>query len=161
MQFPSRSLWDEISPLPLVIGGVLVVSLVVQLARPASVPVASPPYANWRPPVTRVAAPIPDYPQILAKPLFSPARGASRAGAGQSAATSLGDYTLAGVASIGGRGLAIFHGPGNETASLHPGEALLGWRLASVNGAGVVLRQGDAQRTVAVGSSAGSKAGPQ
>ena len=159
-QFPTRSLWDEISPLPLAIGGILVVTLVVQLARPAPTPAVTQGAANWRAPVTRTVGPIPDYPQILAKSLFTPARGASD-GAAQSASTSLADYTVAGVASVGGRGLAIFRGPGAETVSLRAGQALLGWRLASVSNTGIVLQQGDARRTVAVGSSAGSKAGAQ
>jgi hypothetical protein len=136
-----------------------VVILAVQLVRPAPAPhvhgeAAAPP--AFAPPV---APPARDYLAILAHPLFNPARDAGEAGGAElSAATSLSDYRLVGVASVGGRGEAVLRGPAGEVVSLRPGEALLGWRLAQVGPGGAVLEQGDVRRTVAPGASAAPKA---
>ena len=134
------------------------VSLVVQLARPTPAPaggdVAAAPAVGAAP----VAAPVPDYPRILERPLFNPARGAEGAtGAGQAASTALGDYTLVGVASIGGRGEAIWRGATGEVISLHAGDTLMGWRVAEIGRAGVVLEQTGVRRMVAAGASAAPK----
>jgi hypothetical protein len=161
LPFLSRSLRDEIEPLPLALGGLLVVTLVVQLARPGPTLSDQREAFAWRP-VATTSAPsvLGDYPRILERPLFTPSRGAAGAGAaGQSAATSLGDYTLVGVASVGGRGVAVLRGPGGAVASLHAGEALLGWRIAEISRAGVVLEAGGVRRAVAVGAPAEAKAG--
>lgn len=142
------------------LGGLLVVTLVVQLARPgATAPDQREAFA-WRPAAaTSAPSVVGDYQRILERPLFTPSRGAAGAGgAGQSAATSLGDYTLVGVASVGGRGVAVLRGPGGATASLHVGEALLGWRVAEIGHTGVVLEAGGVRRTVAVGAPAEAKA---
>jgi hypothetical protein len=144
----------------LALGGLLVVTLVVQLARPAPASSDGREAFAWRP-AAATSAPVVtgDYPRILERPLFTPARGASGAGAaGQSAGTSLGDYTLVGVASVGGRGVAVLRGPGGAVASLHPGEALLGWRIAEIGRGGVVLEAGGVRRVVAVGEPAEPKA---
>ncbi len=156
---PTWSLRDEIDPLPLSIGALLVLTLVVQMARPAPTPSdhAAAPVAA---PLTAMAAPtpVPDTASILAHPLFTPGRGlAGAAGASEAASTTLSDYTLVGVFRVGGRGEAILRGPGGETVSLRAGETLLGWRLAAVDQAGIVLQQGDIRRAVAVASSAAPK----
>jgi hypothetical protein len=141
--------------LPLATGGLLVVTLVVQLARPGPAPIPRQATADARPAISRTAAAIADYPRILTRPLFDPARGASGGGAASaSASTSLGDYTLVGVASVGGRAEAVLRGPGGETISLRPGEALLGWQIAAIDHGGMVLEQGDVRRAVAVGAPA-------
>lgn len=146
--------------MPLAVGGLLVVTLIVQLARPDAAPAPKPAAIQQRPVAARAVAPIADYPQILARPLFNPARGASGvAAAGDAASTNLGDYTLVGVASVGGRGEAVLRGPGGQVIDLKAGEALLGWRVAEIGTAGVVLEQGDARRTVAVGAVAAPKTG--
>jgi len=162
LPFPTWSLRDEIDPLPLAIGAVLVVTLVIQLARPTSLPADHD--AGQAPQRARVPAvtATPDYPQILSRPLFNPARGAiGQAGAGQAASTTLSDYTLVGVSSVGGRGSAVLRGPAGEVVSLHVGEALFGWQVAAIDHVGMVLRQGDVRRVVAVSSSAAPKTSAQ
>ena len=149
-------------PLPLAIGALLVLTLVVQLARPSPTPAARAAPPAYQPSALSAGPATPDYPQILARPLFTPARGLSGgAGADQSASTALSDYVLVGVASVGGRGVAILRGPAGETVSLHAGQALLGWQLAAIGRDGVVLQQGDVRRKVAVSSPAAPKPGTQ
>jgi hypothetical protein len=154
LPFPTRSFRDDLDPLPLSIGALLVVSLVVQLARPAPAPQNRGPFIAPALPQPLSAAPSPDGREILARPLFSPGRGAG--GAGQAASTSLSDYVVAGVAVVGGRGVAIFRGPAGEVLSLHPGDVLLGWRVAEIGRAAVVLQQGDIRRSAPVGAGAGA-----
>lgn len=137
-------------------------AIAVQLAWPSPAP------ADHATGPTALAAPIAaadlplDYPQVLARPLFTPARSATGAvGAGQTASAILSDYILVGVAHVAGRSEAVLRGPSGEVVSLRPGEALLGWRLAAVEAGGIVLQQGDIRRTVAVASPAGPKMGSQ
>jgi hypothetical protein len=156
-----RSLRDEIDPLALSIGVLLVLTLVVQMARPAPTPIDHAAALMAVPPITRaMAAPVPDATPILAHPLFTPGRGlAGAAGASQAASTTLSDYSVVGVVRVGARGEAILRGPAGETISLRAGETLLGWRLAAVHQAGIVLQQGDIKREVAVASPAAPKTG--
>ena len=144
--------------MPLAIGGLLVVTLVVQLARPASAPTAQRAEPPWRPASAGSLAGAPDYPGILSRPLFNPARGAAgAAGADQAASANLGDYSLAGVAIVRGRGVAVLRGPAGEAVSLREGDALLGWRLAAISHDGIVLQQGDVRRVVRAGAAAAPK----
>ena len=146
--------------MPLALGGALMLTLIVQLARPAPAPTYRYPDMVWRPAAIQAPARAPDYSGILSRPLFTPARGAAGgSGVDQAASTTLSDYTLVGVASVGGRGEAILRGPAGEVVNLRVGEALLGWDLASIGRGGIVLRQGDVQRAVAVSSSAAPKTG--
>lgn len=156
------SLRDEIDPAPLAAGALLIVTLAVQLAWPTPAPVVrSAARVVLPPPVAADRLPA-DYPQVLAHPLFSPSRGAGgEAAIGQSAAAALSDYTLAGVARVGGRGEAVFRTAAGETLTLRTGEALLGWRLAAVEPGGVILQQGELTRAVKVSASAGPKSGAQ
>jgi hypothetical protein len=85
--------------------------------------------------------------------------GRGAAGASQAASTTLSDYSVVGVVRVGARGEAILRGPAGETISLRAGETLLGWRLAAVHQAGIVLQQGDIKREVAVASPAAPKTG--
>ncbi len=143
-------------------GALLIAALAVQLAWPTPAPVART--------AARVALPAPvaadrlpaDYPRVLARPLFSPSRGAAGdAAAGQSASAALSDYTLVGVARVGGRGEAVFRDASGGTISLRTGEALLGWRLAAIEPGGVILQQGELTRAVKVSALAGPKTGAQ
>jgi hypothetical protein len=138
----------------------LVVSLIAQLAWPTREPPAKVHPNMAVSPAASVIAPASDYSQILARPLFNPARGAAgAAGAEQAASTSLSDYTLVGLAMVGGRGEAVFRGPAGEVLSLRTGEALLGWRIVAISPAGAVLGQGDIRRMVPVSTSAAAKTG--
>ena len=164
MPFPTWSVRGEHHPSTLSVGALsvgvlLVVTLAAQLARPAPpAPVdhggpLTPPPAPTPPSITA-----PDYPRILARPLFAPARGAAGADdAAQAASTSLSDYTLVGVVSVAGRAEAILRGPADQIVGLRAGQALLGWQVATIGRAGVVLRRGDDRRVVAVSSTAGPK----
>jgi hypothetical protein len=133
-------------------------TLVVQLARPASAPVqAKIEAAVWLAP-TPPSVTTPDYPGILSRSLFTPARaGAAGAGADDPASTTLSDYGLVGVAIVKGQGTAILRGPTGVVRALHEGDALLGWRLAAIGRDSIVLRQGDVSRVVPVSPAATSK----
>jgi hypothetical protein len=159
---PIWSLRDEIDPLPLSIGVLLMVAMAVQLAWPSPRP--SDRAAGLQAPPAPAVAPsmTPDYPQILSRSLFTPSRSAAGAGlASQAASAVLSDYTLVGVAHVGGRGEAVMRGPGGEVVSLRAGDSLLGWQVAEVGQASIVLQQGDIRRVVAVSSSAAPKTGAQ
>lgn len=162
MPFPTWSLRDEIDPLPLTIGAVLMLTLVVQLARPAATPPDRGVGPQARPELSPASTATPDYARILSRPLFTPGRGAAgAAGVDQAASTSLSDYTLVGLASVGGRGEAVFRGPAGDVVSLRAGEALLGWQVAAIERDGIVLQQGDVRRKVQVASPAAPKLGAQ
>jgi len=142
---------DEIDPAPLWIGVLLTMGLAVQLAWPTPAPVD---HAVRRAALPTLAAstvlPL-DYPQILARPLFAPARGLAAA-QGQTASAALSDYTLVGVSRVGSRGEAVFRSASGDVLSLRLGETLLGWRLAAVEAGGIVLQQGEVTRTIKVAS---------
>jgi hypothetical protein len=130
------------------------VGLVVQLSWPSPTP-AGVTARLASPPVPTATAPLPlDYPLVLERSLFAPARGGQGAGGVGTAAAALSDYTLVGVVRAGAHGQAVFRATSGEVVSLHEGEALLGWRLAAVERNGVVLQQGDVRRTIPVSTDA-------
>jgi hypothetical protein len=159
---PTWSLRDEIDPLPLAIGALLMLTLVVQLARPATAPVPAKVEAAVRPAPTAPSVTAPDYPGILSRSLFAPGRGgAGGLGTDDPASTTLSDYGLVGVAIVKGQGTAILRGPTGVVRSLHEGDTLLGWRLAAIGRDSIVLRQGDVSRLVPVSPAATSKISAQ
>ena len=141
----------------------LIAGLAVQLAWPA--PQSTDPAAAARraaPPAPPPSAVLPlDYPQVLARPIFTPTRGAAADAGGDSASASLSDYTLSGVARVGGGSLAVFRGAAGDVKSLRLGQALVGWRLVAVKPDSVVLQQGEVTREVRVAASAAPKPGVQ
>lgn len=87
-----------------------------------------------------VVAVVPDYAQILMRPLFSPTRSSAGTGADDaSASVQLSDFTVVGTAL--GRGLttAVVRGPGGETRLLKVGDRLVGWTVAAIGRDAVVL----------------------
>ncbi|THD60625.1 hypothetical protein [Phenylobacterium sp.] len=149
---------DEIDPAPLWIGGLLILGLVLQLAWPAPAPASRAARPAALPaPLASSVLPL-DYPQILVRPLFAPARGLTAA-QGQTASAALSDYTLVGVEQVGNRSEAVFRSAAGDVLSVRLGEALLGWRLAAVEPGGAVLQQGDVTRTIRVASSAAPPTG--
>lgn len=83
---------------------------------------------------------VPDYPQILMRPLFAPTRSGDDTGAdGTSASVQLSDFSVVGVAI--GRDLttAVVRGPGGETRLLRPGDRLIGWTVAAIRRDAVAL----------------------
>jgi hypothetical protein len=139
----------------LAIGALLVLSLIVQLARPAAAPAPVKVGSTAPPASTAPTVVTPDYPEILSRPLFVPARArAGGSGTDDPASTTLSDYGLVGVAIVKGQGVAILRGPTGVVRSLRAGDTLLGWRLAAVGRDSIVLQQGDLRRVVAVSSAA-------
>jgi hypothetical protein len=99
-----------------------------------------------------VASPTPVYPQILARPLFSPTR--SSVAAGAPAGAQLGDFSVVGTAIARGLALAFVRGPDGKMQTLHIGEQLLDWRLVAVRRDAIVLQSQAQQRVIPVSSSA-------
>ena len=145
--------------MPLSIGALLVVTLVVQLARPEPMRAdrgASRPLQFAPEPMGGAPR---DYPRILARPMFTPARGVE--GPDQAVFTTLSDYTLVGVTIVNGRGSAILRSSAGDVVNLRAGEALLGWRVAQIGPGGIILQQGDIRRAVPVSAPAAPKPGAQ
>jgi hypothetical protein len=83
---------------------------------------------------------VPDYPQILMRPLFSPTRSSAETGSGEaSASIQLSDFSVVGVAIGHGLATAVVRGPGGEARMLRPGDRLIGWTVAGVRRDAVVL----------------------
>jgi hypothetical protein len=97
------------------------------------------------PPVKEVG----DYPQITARPLFTPTRSANDSGLAPINA-QLSDYAVLGTAMSGGVGVVIVRGPGGQANSLRVGDALLGSRLTAIGRDAIVLEGPDGRHTLAV-----------
>lgn len=83
---------------------------------------------------------VPDYPQILTRPLFAPTRSGDETGAdATSASVQLGDFSIVGVAIGRGLATAVVRGPGGETRLLRPGDRLVGWTVAAIRRDAVAL----------------------
>jgi hypothetical protein len=101
-----------------------------------------------------VVAPVaPDYPDILAAPIFAPDR---RPGP---TSQSIGSGPLAGYAAVGaavGRDLAsaVVAAPSGQVRVLHRGDEVNGWRLTAIDRARLVFERQGAIQTLAVGAPA-------
>lgn len=105
--------------------------------------------------VERPVAVVPDYPAILSRPLFTPVRapgGADTDGGG--ASTQLSDFTVVGVAVDRRFAAAFVRTAGGEVRTLHPGDSLLGWRVAAVRSDAVVLEVEGRKRELPVAAQA-------
>lgn len=124
-----RSANGELTPALLCLA--LLGGLAAQLAWPTSTefpPVSRPMAQRLRSPA---ATPVPDYPALLAAPLFSPDR-RSLAGGGGAAATDDQRPILLGVALDRGAGSAVIKGADGGAHVVRLGETWRGWRLVSV-----------------------------
>lgn len=132
--------------------------MILQLALPGS---NAPPDPILRAP--RRGRPIvipfpPEYPAILASPVFAPDRRPGPrlfVGAGEAAAAP----PLIGYAALGvvtGRGVAsvVMSGPGGAIKTLRGGESLNGWRLSAVDSHRVTFIRGGARESLIVGAPA-------
>ena len=90
-----------------------------------------------------------DYPQILARPLFTPTRNPSDSGLAPVGA-QLSDYSVVGTAVARGAGTAVVRDSTGQMRSLRVGDTLLGWRLAAIRPDGIVLEGAGGQRMVPV-----------
>ena len=139
----------ELEPLPAAVSLLLAATIGLQLAvRPVTVvpPVVAAPLPRI---VTATAIPVPDYPAIAARPVFSPSR---RGGDDGSAATVIGDFALLGTARAGGIATALFRGPGGGVLNLRSGGMVAGWRLAGIGRGRALLIKGGASVTMTAGS---------
>jgi hypothetical protein len=109
------------------------------------------------PPIAAVA----DFPQILARPLFSPTRtsadAVSEAGA---AAAQLSDYTVVGSASARGRAMAVLRSATGQVLTVHTGDTLLGWRVAAIGRDAVVFEVDGRKRILPVAGTSPAGAPP-
>ena len=139
LAFPVPSRRADVGPAPLAAAALLLTILLVQLVLPH--PATAPKRRAVRPvPIADPAvAVVPDYPQILARPLFSPTRSSAEAGADGSASAQLSDFSVVGVAIGQGLASAVLRGPGGETRMLKPGDRLIGWTVAAIRRDAVVL----------------------
>lgn len=100
---------------------------------------------------TPVAAP--EYPAILAAPVFSPSRtvgAAATPGQGEQGGT----FEALGVGLGQGAATAILQLPGGEIVRARPGQVVQGWRVAAIQSTRVVLTRGGQRLSLTVGETA-------
>lgn len=107
--------------------------------------------------VERSVALVPDYPAILARPLFTPVRALGGAEAG-GAGAQLSDFTVVGVAVDRRFAAAFVRSAGGEVRTLRPGDSLLGWKVVAVRPDAVVLEVEGRQRELPVAAQAPAQA---
>ncbi|MDR3509129.1 MAG: hypothetical protein P4L64_14645 [Caulobacteraceae bacterium] len=117
---------------PLLLAIVLLIAAIAQFALPGGVQL--PEASGLAPRRVRMPAAvmIPDYPGILRAPIFAPDRAPGEASATGGSTLDAHGPSLLGVAASGRSASAIVRGSDGATHVLRPGEALLGWRLISV-----------------------------
>ncbi len=159
---PARVPWT-----PALLGGALALGAVAQLALPPSPPPVEPtaaPARALRRLTAAVIAPAPapplDYPAILQRALFDPARSASALSAPGAAGPAAATFTLLGVALARGRAAAVVRDGAGAVHTLSPGEALAGWRLVSVGRERAALSDGTVVLPLRVGAPATAGAAP-
>lgn len=151
MAFPIPSRRVEVGPAPLAVAALLLAILLFQLTLPH--PTTAPHGRSNAPaPIFDPAVGIvPDYPQILFHPLFSPTRSSAEAGADEaSASVQLSDFSVVGVAIGKGVATAVVRGPGGVTRMLKPGDQLIGWTVTGVRRDAVVLEADGRKRELPV-----------
>jgi hypothetical protein len=107
---------------------------------------------------------VPEYPAILASPLFAPDRrpgpslsaaDAAEPGGGEpGVAASLNGYAAVGAAVGRKLATAVISTPGGGVKTLRVGERVDGWRLAAVDRGRAVFTRGAARATLVVGEPA-------
>ncbi len=135
--------------------GVLVVIAGLQLLLPADGPPreALGLAARRTKPVT--VPPVPEYPAILASPLFAPDRRPGDPG-GSSAPGSepLAGYAALGVATGRAVATAVVSVPGGKVETLHRGDDMDGWRLIGLDRARLTFERNGARRDLVIGAPA-------
>ena len=137
---------------------VLAIALVAQFAIPGSRPPRLAGGAMPLPAPLLFVGAAPGYPQILARPLFSPTR--SMVGEGSPAGAQLSDFSVVGTAIARGVALAFVRGPDGKMQTLRIGEQLLDWRLVAIRRDAVVIQAQNQQRVIPVTGSAAATAAP-
>jgi len=109
---------------------VLVAAAGAQLVLPSST--VLPPTSELAPrhPREPVAPPAPDYPAILATPIFAPDRKPDDSAV--PVAGGLSGFDVLGIATAGDTATAVVKQPTGAIVRLKPGEQVLGWKLVSV-----------------------------
>jgi hypothetical protein len=132
--------------LPALVCAVLALSAVLQLAMPPHTALSSGSLLAPRkaPPVRKIVAP--NYPDILAAPLFAPDRQPSD---GSDAAAFSGGMSVLGVVVGRGFASAIISGP-NGIARVRPGGRIGAWTVVAISPARVVIDRLGERRALAV-----------
>lgn len=140
-----------------------VVFLLAGLGLQVALPTAPPQPAMAERPARRPAAtlystsvsiaPVPDYPAILARPLFNPTR-SDAIGPGEAKPDSLSDYTLVGISITGSSATAVVRRGGEPPKSLRIGQRLGGFRLTEIHPDRVAFEAGGETRVLSVGAAA-------
>lgn len=139
--------------------------LAAQLVWPIATefpPTLSPPPPRPRSPA---AVPVPDYPALLAAPLFSPDRRSLGGSGGGVGGVATGDQRpiLIGVASDRRSGTAVIRGGDGAAHVVRLGETWRGWRLVGIGVASAAFDGPGGRFTARIGaatSSASASAGP-
>jgi hypothetical protein len=135
--------------------GILVLMVVLQAALPG----ASPPdrAAGLAPRRTRPFAPpqTPDYPAILAAPLFAPDRKPGPDDDGSAAGgPSMAGYAALGVATSRTAAAAVLSTPAGKVVTLRRGEVVDGWTLTDLTPTRLTFEQKGARHELDVGAPA-------
>ena len=142
----------------MVLPALLAVGLIAQFALPSARPAPGTAGPVAPPAATPPAGVTPGYPQILARPLFSPTR--SPVAGGAPAGAQLSDFSLVGTAIARGLRMAFLRGPDGKTQTLHVGEQLLDWRLVDIRRDRIVVQAQGRQREIPVSAGPAATAAP-
>lgn len=135
---PSRR--AEVGPAALAVAALLLVLLLFQLVLPHPQTAPAARSLLTAPAADPAVADVPEYPQVLMRPLFAPTRSGDETGAdATSASVQLSDFSVVGVAIGRGLATAVVRGPGGETRTLRPGDRLLGWTVTAIGRDAVAL----------------------
>jgi len=97
---------------------------------------------------------LPDYPSILASPVFAPDRKPGAAELAEAGGGALSSYAALGTAAGGGAASGVVAGPGGRPKTIRVGDDLEGWRLESVSRTSLTFVRNGAHHQLVVGAPA-------
>jgi hypothetical protein len=109
---------------------VLLAAAGVQLALPSATVLPQPSELAPRHPHEPQVIPVPDYPEILATPIFAPDRKPDESAV--PVAGGMSGFDVLGIATAGDTATAVIKPPTGMIVRMRPGDQVLGWTLVSV-----------------------------
>ncbi|MBV9994444.1 MAG: hypothetical protein JO127_04445 [Caulobacteraceae bacterium] len=101
---------------------------------------------------------LPDYPAVLAAPLFAPDRQPGGSGDQAAGEGGMGGYAALGVATGGSAATAVVSAPGGKIVTLRPGDSVDDWKLVSVSPTRLAFERKGVRQDLVIGAAAGEPA---
>jgi hypothetical protein len=145
---------EDFDIFPVMASLVLLLALGLQFVLlSASSPLTPSAVAARRPRLVTIP-PLPDYPSILASPVFAPDRKPGEAELAQAGGGALSSYVALGSAAGGGADSGVVAGPGGRAKTIRVGDSLEGWLLESITRTRLIFVRDGVRHQLVVGAPA-------